>query len=104
MTAHADRAALRLVKIALTVVGAWYLNELIGRLPLNMPYAVDIFIRGALRLVGHSELAKPDDMEVLGWLLYFVVSLLFAGALVWLGNWVIRGYVSRHAHANGRDE
>ncbi|RKP51242.1 hypothetical protein D7S89_06495 [Trinickia fusca] len=70
-----------------------------GRLPFNMPYAVDMFIRGALRLVGHSELANPDDMEVLAWLLYFVVSLLFVGGLVWLGNWVIRGYVSRHSHA-----
>lgn len=98
MSRDTRRVILWLFNATLTVVGAWYVNEQIARLPFDMPYAVDAFLRGAVRLIGHSELANPDDMEVLAGALYFVVSLVLVGAVVWLGNWLVR---RRIAHDSG---
>lgn len=98
MNRRMRRVMLWLFNATLTVVGAWYVNELIARLPFDMPYAIDVFLRSVVRLVGHSELANPDDMEVLAAALYFVISLVLVGALVWLGNWIVR---RRVAHGSG---
>jgi hypothetical protein len=86
----------------LTIGGAWYVNQLIARLPFDMPYAVDVFLRGVVRLIGYSELANPDDMEVLAGALYFVISLVLVGTLVWLGNWLVRKRVARNSAAGAK--
>ena len=91
-----------LVNACVTVVGAWFVNEAFARLPFDMPYAVDVFLRGVLRLVGHSELANPDDMEVLAAGLYFLLALVAVGLFVWLVNWLVRGFLARRSGAGAR--
>lgn len=102
MSKPTRKALLWLMNVSLTIVGAWFLNEAVALLPFDMPYAVDVFLRGMLRLVGHTELANPDDMEVLAAGLYFVLSLVVVGVLVWLGNRLVRGYVARRSGAGSR--
>lgn len=96
------RVLLWLFNAILTVVGAWYVNELIARLPFDMPYAVDVFLRGVVRLIGRSELVNPDDMEVLAGALYFAISLVLVGTVVWLGNWIVRRRVGHDSGAGAK--
>ena len=89
------RPAIWLINVCATIIGGWYLNLLVDRLPFNMPYPVDMGIRGFLHLIGHDELSNPDDMEVLAGGLYLVVCLLIVGVLVWAVNRALRRRTDR---------
>jgi hypothetical protein len=89
------RPLLVLGNIAVTIAGALGLVRFVDTLPMNMPYGVDMFIRAILRICGHTELANPDDMEVLALLLYLFVSLVLVGAGVLLCNIALRRYFIR---------
>ncbi|WP_051377531.1 hypothetical protein [Paraburkholderia dilworthii] len=80
------------VWIAISIIGGWQLTYHIDDLsPGNMPYSVDMFIRFCVEVVGRNDLANPDDMEVLGLLLYWAIAALLIGALLFLC------YIAAHA-------
>ena len=62
-----------------------------------MPYPVDMFIRFYLSVVGHNELANPDDMEVLAALFYWIIATLLVGGLILTGYWALRRYRNQRA-------
>jgi hypothetical protein len=66
-------------------------TNLIIMIPSNMPYAVDMFIRFGLSVTGHEELANPDDMFVLALLLYWTVSAVVIGIVLYVAWSAIRG-------------
>ncbi|CAD6540057.1 hypothetical protein LMG28727_03720 [Paraburkholderia kirstenboschensis] len=73
------------VWMAISLTGGWRLTYHIDDMfPGNMPDSVDMFIRFCLEVVGRSDLANPDDMEVLALLLYWAVAALLVGALLFL--------------------
>ncbi|TKC80420.1 hypothetical protein FAZ69_29290 [Trinickia terrae] len=55
-----------------------------------MPDFLDDGLRAVLRLVGHSELANPDDMPALALMLILVLSWILVGVLVAVANLVVR--------------
>lgn len=75
--------------VVVTLCGGWFLNEFLGTLPFNMPYPVDLGIRWFLNVIGHNELANPDDMEILAFFLYLFGSVTFVGLCVFIVNRVI---------------
>lgn len=74
-----------------SIVGGWQVTDLIIMIPSNMPYAVETFIRYGLSVAGYEELANPDDMEVLALLLYWTVSAVVIGIVLYVAWSAIRG-------------
>ncbi|MFM0603672.1 hypothetical protein PQR05_03970 [Paraburkholderia sediminicola] len=83
--------------VAVSVIAGWYVACLFSLLPFNMPYPVDRFIRFVLSVTGNSDLANADDMEMLALLLYWAVSTLLVGGLMFAGYRALRHY-RRAAH------
>ena len=78
------------VIILASVIAGWQATYLIDMIPANMPYAVDMFIRFCLSITGHEELANPDDMAVLALILYWVVSAVLIGVVLYAAYAAIR--------------
>lgn len=74
----------RSIFVICCLIAGWYIAHIYDLLPMNIPYSVDMFMRGALSLLKIDELANPDDMEVLAALLYWLLSSALFGALVFL--------------------
>ncbi|MCC8396899.1 hypothetical protein LJ656_30440 [Paraburkholderia sp. MMS20-SJTR3] len=89
MTSIALRTLIALIVVALSAIAGWQLTYLIVLLPFNMPDAVNLFLRFCLAATGNDSLANPDDMEVLALLLYWALSSLLIGALLYLGIWAV---------------
>ncbi|PQV54972.1 hypothetical protein [Paraburkholderia sp. BL21I4N1] len=85
------------VFVVVSVIGGWYLACLFSLLPFNMPDFVDGFIRFVLSVTGNNDLANADDMEMLALLLYWIVSTLLVGGLIFAGYRTLRRY-QRTAH------
>jgi hypothetical protein len=81
--------------VLVSIIGGWQATYLIQDIPSNMPYAVDMFIRFGLSAIGHEELANPDDMEVLGLLLYWIVSAVVIGIVLYVAWSAIRNRLRR---------
>jgi hypothetical protein len=81
--------------VLMSIVGGWQVTYLILMIPSNMPYAVDMFIRFGLSVIGHEELANPEDMEVLALLLYWTVSAVVIWIVVYVAWSAIRGRLRR---------
>lgn len=77
--------------IVISVIAGWQTTHLLDILPVEMPSSVEAFIRFWLRFTHTEYLANPDDMEVLAWLLYWLVAtLLIALALAKFKGWLPR--------------
>ncbi|WP_120294179.1 hypothetical protein [Paraburkholderia sp. BL23I1N1] len=50
------------------------------------------FVRFVLSVTGNSDMANPDDMEMLALLLYWGVSTLLVGGLIFAGYRALRHY------------
>jgi len=81
--------------VLVSVIGGWQVTYLIDMFPSNMPYAIDMFIRFGLSATGHEELANADDMAVLALLLYWIVSAVVIGIVVYVAWSAIRSRVRR---------
>jgi hypothetical protein len=77
--------------VLVSIIGGCQVTHLIDMIPSNMPYAVDMFIRFGLSVTGHEELYNPDDMFVLAALLYWIVSAVVIGIVLYVAWPVIRG-------------
>ncbi|WGS52996.1 hypothetical protein LFL96_33030 [Paraburkholderia sp. D15] len=80
------------VLVVIAVIGGWYLTCLFSLLPFNMPDFIDSFIRFALSITGNDDLANPDDMEMLSFLLYWLVFTILTGTLTFFGYRTFRHY------------
>ncbi len=89
------RSAILLISSIATIIGALCLARFVETLQMNMPYAVDMFLRGVLKLSGNDDLANPDDMEVLALTLYFLVALVVVGCAVFAFNIALRRYLTK---------
>lgn len=78
--------------VVVSLVGGWFVACLYSRLPVEMPHPVDTFIRFMLSATGNSDMANPDDMEMLALLLYWVVSTLLVGGLIFTGYLALRHF------------
>lgn len=84
--------------VVVSAIVGWRLTYHIDDVfPGNMPYSVDMFIRFCLKVVGRSDLANPDDMEVLALLLYWLIASLLVGGLLFAAYRTARHY-RRAAH------
>lgn len=95
MKALIRRFLLPVIVFVLSVIGGWQATYLIDMIPANMPHAVDALIRFCLSIAGHKELANPDDMAVLALILYWGVSAVLIGVLLYAGYAAIRRRVGR---------
>ncbi|QGZ65001.1 hypothetical protein [Paraburkholderia acidisoli] len=64
------------------LAGGWFLAHLYDAIPINMPSSVDGFLRASLTLFHRSDLANPDDMEVLALLLYWLATSALLGVFL----------------------
>jgi hypothetical protein len=78
--------------VLVSAISGWQLTYVIEMLPVNMPYPIDMFIRFCLSATGNSDLANPDDMEVLALLLYWAIASLLVGVLLFLCGKAVRRY------------
>lgn len=95
---------------AASFIGGWYLWQVPELIPCgkivdiwpcsNMPNSVDMLIRLGLSVVGHDELANPDDMEVLAVLLYWLISTLVVAAVLLLLHRGFRRYRAKRRAAS----
>ena len=88
----AVKALLVVAFVVVSVIGGWYVAALYSRLPIEMPHPVNTFVRFVLSVTGNSDMANPDDMETLALLLYWVVSTLLVGGLIFAGYRALRHY------------
>jgi hypothetical protein len=81
--------------VLVSAIGGWQVTYLINMIPSDMPYAVDMFIRFGVSVTGHEELANSDDMAVLALLLYWVVSAVIIGIVLYVAWSAIRSRLRR---------
>lgn len=92
----AIRLSIYTVLTLISVIAGWYITHLLDILPVEMPSSVEAFILFWLRCTNTEYLDNPDDMEVLAWLLYWLIStLLIALALAKFKGWLSRYLIAR---------
>lgn len=74
------------LNIIATLAGAWILGTAIINMPINMPDWLDDALRALLHIIGHDELANPDDMPGIASLAILIASAIVCGLIVWFAN------------------
>ena len=83
---------MKLVRYTANVVATVVLGFLISRWIATLPYefpALPASIRSMLNAFGVDTVANADDIETIGLLVIIIVSMVGAGALVWLLNRIL---------------
>jgi hypothetical protein len=92
----AIRLSIYTVLTVISGIAGWYTTHLLDILPVEMSSSEEAFILFWLRCTNTEYLANPDDIDVLAWLLYWLVStLLIALALAKFKGWLPRYLVAR---------
>ncbi|MGG1944849.1 hypothetical protein AB1286_08570 [Trinickia sp. NRRL B-1857] len=80
------KAAYILANILVALVGGWWLAQLVGTLPYEMPSWLDSAIRGGIRFTGSAQLDNTDDIETIAIIVTFLACSALVGVLLALAN------------------
>ncbi|MCC8395897.1 hypothetical protein LJ656_25250 [Paraburkholderia sp. MMS20-SJTR3] len=90
-----QRGACGLAFVVASLVGGWWLGEILSSFSFAMPYWLDVAIRAAMHMAGEPDPLDPEDIETIGLVLLFVTYCIVVAVVLASALRLVRGYLGK---------